>query len=392
MAVKRWLRIGGPVVAALLVAIALLPPRVPQGPSASFGVLFGKGSWTSARPERSQYTTDVLSARRTQRVQLVRARIADSIVAAAGGPRAVRSGGGRVALVYERPLTADSARAWLDAVERELALYPEERGHGMPLVVALLSDPARDKPKATPGLLWGVREFHDQAASAGACVVTVDLISRQSWLRPVVAHDAAGNPVTHVLGACALYARFGQPGPEVGRWMEGGYGFTWGELMTVQLQEARRRILRADMLSMSEGYPASYYAASRWLEVACLEGETAPCVREAGLGRESNGADLSFSYTRAITRNRLLVYVLATGTAEQFGAFWRSPGSPAEALHASYGKPAGTLVLAALRHWYTPVPGPSPWGGARNALDGLVWVGLGLAAAMAVGRHLKTAA
>lgn len=386
MALKRWVRIAGPVVAALAVAIAILPPRVPSAGAVWVGLFFWGN--TGYRPaERSEFASDVLRARRIQEWRLRRALLADSILKAARGPRALRSKDGRVTVVYEKPLTADSARFWLDAASRELALYPEAGAPGMPLVVALLSDTARDLLRNRVNSPWGIQELVEQAATAGACVVTVGLTRRGEWSGQVVGRDAEGHPVSRILGACALYAQFGLPGPGTSRWVASSVR-DWARVdpVTPQLVEAKHRVLKFD-LQRVEGYSAPWYGVVRWLEVGCLEGSDVLCLRTAGLDPESYGQGPSLVYDHALAGGRLLAYLVATGNEEQFAAFWHSGQRPAEALSSAYGRPAGAVVRATLEHWYAPPARPAPWGAARNLVTGLVWLALALAVAFAASRR-----
>jgi hypothetical protein len=389
MALKRWRWVWAPVLAALLVAIAVLPPRVPTGEGTLFGVLsVGSadahyGNWT----RRGQHADDIQAARLTQRARLGRTTLADSIMAMANGPRALRSVDGLVTLVYEAPLTADSARAWLGAASRELALYPKGPTPGTRLVVALLSSPTREGPGNQGVRYEGVQALLEQAASTGACVVTVNLLPRRNWGRPV-GRDLDGRPVSRVLGACALYARFGPPGARVARWAAQGLSGYWWTPLTVQLQEAQRRVRRYAIPREMEWVRTPWYGAVRWVEVGCLRGEAASCLRAAGLTRD---VDTPYPYyynpRAALQRAQFLAYLLATGTPGQFAAFWHSPQPAAEAVGSSFGQPAGKLAMAAYAHWYSAPEEDERWGNAGGLAAGLVWVVLALALSVVAGRR-----
>lgn len=386
MALKRWRWLVGPVVAAALVAIVILPPGVPTRPVS----LFGLGSWAVWYPDyfgadtgRSQFRADVQAARSEQRTRLLHATLADSIVAVARGPRAFHSRDGLVSVVYEAPLTPDSARFWLEAVTHELDLYPRGPTAGMPLVVALLSSPVRADPANRATFEWGVWELLDQTASTGTCVVTVNLLTR-SWGRLAVGRDLDRRPVSHLLGACALYARFGAPGGGVARWMETAWRryYYWGDPLTTQLQEARRRVLPNRTLGDLDWL---WYSDVRWLVGGCLSGAESLCVRAAGLDPEPGSP---FLY-RLLPRSQIVAYLLATGTAQQFAAFWHSSERPAAAMAAAFGEPAARLSASAIRHWYTLPASARPWGNARDELAGLAWLVLALLVAVAAGRRWK---
>ena len=388
MALKRWGWVGWPVLAALLVVLVALPPQVPTKAHPLLGVMWGDGGFAyQAGNGHSQFVNDVTYARQGQRVRLGRATLSDSITMMARGPRALTSGDGSITLLFETPLTADSARVWLDAATRELALYPKGTTTGTRLVVALLSDPRRLRPGN--GFEYsGVRTLPDQAARTGTCVVTVNLLPRLSWGRSALGHDLDGKPVSRVLGACALYARFGAPGSRVSRWAATELGYYWWDPLTPELQEARRSVRRYE-IRHDVDWTNAWYGEVRWLDVGCLRGAAALCLRSAGLRWEP---DSPFRYFRnsAFPRNRLIAYLLATGTPEQFAAFWHSSQPVADALASAYGEPAGRLAMAAFQHWYSAPPPDSSWGGERNALTGLVWIGLALALAVAAGRRWTT--
>jgi hypothetical protein len=388
MALTRWRWVWGPVLAALLVALAVLPPRVPTGAGTLFGVVsYGSDLYRYGyETGHSVFVTDVQNARSIQRWHWRRAVLADSILTAARGPRALRSEDGLVTLVYEAPLTTDSARRWLGAASRELALYPGGPIPGLRLVVALLSAPARERQgNREASYEWGIQELLDQAASTGACVVTVNLLPRHSWGRRVVGHDLSGRPVSRVLGACALYARFGMPGARVSRWAAAEFGDSWWNPLTVQLLDARRRVRRYE-IATDRGWSSSpFFGEVQWVEVGCLRGAASLCLRAAGLGLRPESM---YRYGGGSTpHGQLLAYLLATGTPGQFAAFWRSPRPVPEALTGAYAQPAEQLTLSAFEHWYTaPAPG-GRWGTARNVGVALVWVVLALALAVVAGRR-----
>ncbi len=386
MALRHWLRIGGPAVAAALVAIALLPPRVPTRATGTFGAFFGPGYVAAPVPGRSQFVSDVRFAQRRQREQVRNALVADSIVRVARGPRALRSKDGLITVVYERPLGADSARSWLDAATRELALYPDGAGPHVPVVVALISDTVRERPGEGAAYLPGVREFVDLAATLGTCVVTVNLMPRFRWGAGLVAHDAAGRPVSRALGTCALLARFGLPGSGTAGLVASRPVSSWSDPLTLQLQEARRRVLKLPIVRTPGDDAWPFERTLRWAGVGCLRGDADLCLRSAYLG--GLGPDDFYSY-RLLGPTGLMAVLLASGTPAQFERFWRSSQPPVTALAAAYGKPAGELVMAMMRHWYTAPPGPAPLGGGRNLLAGLVWLVLALAVSLAAGRRWR---
>jgi len=388
MALKRWRWIGGPVLAALLVAIALLPPRVPTGTNLLFGLIRSNPYWYQTGNERTQFGIDLQSAQWTQKAQLRRAVLAASILAATRGPRALKSEDGLITLVYEAPLTVDSARTWLNAAARELALYPTGPAKGQRLAVALLSSPKRVRP-GEASYEWGIRQLTEQETSTGACIVTVNLLPGQSAGRSAIGHDLAGKAVSRVLGACALYARFGVPGAGVSQWALAGLSNSWWDPLTAQLQEARRRVRRNELPRSVDWGNSGWYGEVQWVEIGCLRGAAGLCLRTAGLGRGTESRFFYFNYYPYSSgpRSKLIAYLLATRSPAQFAAFWRAPQPAAEALASAYGEPADKLAMSAFEHWYAaPAPG-GLWGNARDQLAGFVWAALALGLAVVAGRR-----
>jgi len=393
MALKRRAWIWIPLVAALGVGIALLPPRTPSGTSPVLGIWPTEELASGRAPAPRLFPGDVDEARRTQQSRVRRAMLVDSILTAARGRHAMRLDGEGITLVYEPGLAADSARFWLHAVARELAVYPNAGSGGMPLVVALALDTAGAWQRDASGYNWrGVRQYLDEVPAAGACVVTVRPYTLQ-WLRMTVGHDATGQAVTRFLGMCAVYARFGAPGPGVARWAGEhlNYWYGWDQL-TSELRDARRPLRLWPIEHAYRSGSSPTMGEVRWLELGCLRGATSACARGVGL---TVGAESPFFYYSeypggTLERGRIIAHLLATGTAAQFAAFWRSTKPPAQALASAYGAPAGDLALAAVRHWYAVPPAGGPRADARTTLVGAGWVVLALAVAIAAGQRRST--
>lgn len=382
MALKRWAWLWGPAVAALGLVIGLLPPGIPSGE----GLLaaFGQPAYERVYHGPDAFREAVQRALNTQRRRLHETRLADSLVRAARGASALQSEDGMLTLVYERPLTRDSALVWLRAAVAELALYPEVSTPGLPVVVALLSNPARRRSEAEPYLSFPTLVLRSAAAHSGACVVAVNLVSRwNAWT--LVARDASGRPLGRVLDSCALYSRFGIPGAAVGSWADRGPNWYWGayDQLGARLQEAGRRV-RPDSIPAWVEYSTPWLGAVPWLQIGCLHGATALCSQVAGLEVRRDGLP-SFSYS--FTRGQILAYLLTRGTPAQFATFWRSTLPPARALQAAYGEPAGGLAMSAYRHWAVVSGQVGPRAGARTVLVGIGWAGIALALAIVAGRR-----
>ncbi len=384
MALKRWSWVWGPALAAALVAVLALPPAIPSdtGLLVALGVLPSWDYSSSRDVHREAVEGAVNGLRRRYGERLA----VDSVLAAARGPRAVRSGDGKITVVYERPLTRDSAQRWLAAAVGELDLYPASDGQGVPVVVALLSDPARWK-----GQEYGpeTRLLLSAAESRGACVVTVDLHRHyrydDTWSQ-LVARDASGRPVGRFLDTCALYARFGVPGAAAQWFVPTMAWWYYRSPLSIAVQEARRSVRRADVAHDEQVRPLPWSGEVYWIDVGCLHGSLALCGRWAGFGEQAQSRWF-YSYARYSSRVQVVGSLLATGSPAQFAAFWRSSLPTGEALAAAYGRPPGQLVMAAFAHWYNiPEPG-GPQASAKTVLAGLFWAGLALAAAVLAGKH-----
>ncbi len=380
---RRWW-ILGPSLAAVAVLVIALPPRVPVG-GGPIESLFGTTYYREA--PRDPTGDAVRAAVRAQGWRYRERILADSVVREARGRGALRSADGAVTVVYGRLVTRDSARVWLEAAAGELALYPGAGAGGLPVVLALFSAPARSR-STSERLMFSQAVFtlKTAAASSGACIVFLNLGPRPDWyLRELVAHDAYGRPVGRFLDVCALYGRFGLPGRAISAWANRGPSWYWGgyDRLSRRMQEARRA-LRPDTVTAVWTYSTYWRGAIQWAPIACLRGGTATCARIAGL--EPFSTDIFWWSTR-LTRGQVLTWLLASGTPAQFAAFWRSPLSPARAVEAAYGRPAGQVLMEAFRHWQSaPEPG-GPRAGARAVLAGVAWAGLALALALVAGRR-----
>ncbi len=378
---RRWW-ILGPSLAAVAILAFALPPQVPVG----LGFVESFFGTTYYREAPHDPTGDaVRAAVRAQRSRFRERILADSVAREARGPGALRSADGAVTVVYGRLITRDSARVWLEAAAGELALYPGADSRGLPVVLALFSAPARSG-SGSERLMFSQSVFtlKAAAASAGACIVFVNLTPRADWyLRDLVAHDANGRPLGRFLDVCALYGRFGLPGRAISAWANRGPSWYWGgyDRLSRRMQEARRT-LRPDTVTAVWTYSTYWRGAVQWAPIACLRGGTATCARIAGL--EPFSTDIFWWSTR-LTRGQVLTWLLASGTPAQFAAFWRSRLSPARAIEGAYGQSAGTVLMEAFRHWQSaPEPG-GPRAEARAVLAGVAWAGLALALALVAG-------
>ena len=385
MALKRWRWVWGPLLAAALVVVLTLPPGLPaaQGILSVFGLPYSPWQYPPGMVHRAAVEGALTQQRRRLREEL----LADSILAATRGPRVVRSGDDAVTIVYEDPLTADSARRWLRATLAELDLYPKGKGRGLPVVVALLSSPRRH-PDLRNELRQSSVLWLPRTATAGpACIVTLNLRPQpRSWWSgaSLVVHDPGVGPVGRFLDYCALGGRYGAPGASVARWAGSSPEWYWrASSLATRLWEARRSVRKE---GIERSWPYSFwYGQVSWVVVGCLDGDESLCARSVGLGSARESGEQYYLFERRL----VLAHLLAAGTADQFAAFWRSPLAPPDALQRAYGRPAGRLALEAFSHWYS-VPPAAPRAEPRLMLAGLLWAGAALALALVAGRRWTT--
>ena len=131
----RWLLY--PLCAAAALAVLALPPRaLPEEAGLVSALLgFGGGTWHGSVTDQHRWSIDRL-----------RQRLRDGIGARAHGAadllasrtaRALQSAGGPVSVVRDGDVPEGAARAWLRAVERELAMVPRASTRGAPVILDL---------------------------------------------------------------------------------------------------------------------------------------------------------------------------------------------------------------------------------------------------------------
>lgn len=385
MALKRWRWIWGPALAAAAVAVLILPPALPveKGLLSFFGLAYSPWSYPPGAAHRAAIRMAVEGQRRRLRESV----LADSVLAAARGSRTLRSADGAVTVVYEPPLKSDSALAWLRAAVAELDLYPKWQGRGVPIVVALLSNPRRQSDPRDQYLESSVLWLSRWATRDRACIVTLNLVRRGRPWRPrfsLVVQGPSGTRIGRFLDLCALEGRFGSPGAGVAQLVDWSPNWYWRiDLLTTRLYEARRDVRKEDV---QRAWQYSFwYGQVSWVVVGCLDGSDELCARSAGLSAVGRPPAAEYYFDRRL----VLSHLLANGTADQFAAFWRSPLAPGNALEQAYHRPPGHLAYDAFRHWYS-VPQSAPRAEPRLILAGFFWAGAALALALVAGRRWKT--
>ena len=388
MALKRFLWVAIPVVAAAGLAVAVLPPRpLPDRPSLVAELLgmnwygdwyYGGGArWTILERDAKLAATNL-------RERVEQAGRGDSLIALAKRDRAaLRTPDGLVTVLHDPTLPADTARRFLEAAARELALYPKGDVPGMPVIVALYTDSARHPDLR---LVWPRRNAYVRDGARGsACIVEL--------IRTVRAQRYDPRSGGWLLNQCAVYARFGpsERGARGWAWhaanaLDGGYG--WRHTLTDLLVQARRG--GRPQVASWEWQPSwlpFFLDTLRWYRPgpfgwrwsACLGGGDSSCLVAAGLlgGRTSRWF---YWATNPFSPGSVVTSLLAAGDVERFAAFWRAGTSYGQALEQAYGKPAATVLRDAARRSWTPAPhGPHVTTRVVSAALGWMVVALGLA-------------
>jgi|GEM_PF-5921777 len=385
MALKRVLWAAAPIGVAVALVIALLPPRpLPEKETALTWAL-GYQIWSGYFDRGSQGARDVKAAVRHLKDEVFLARNADSLEALARhGASLVRSADGRITVLYERPLTADSARRVLRDAERELALYPAAEGPGTPVIVAIHSDTARMHDVRLQG--WIRRQYLHRGAGGTVCLSEI--------LRQPRRQNFSGQRTAWPLDRCAVYARFGTRHGGATRPLdlfgEGSNRYWSANPVAERLARARQQgppkpapweWRPAWSPPVRSDEPRGYQIPPVYWEVsACLAGSDASCLRASGLGVRRVSAFYWSWWDQPVAATSLVVALLATGDGRRFERFWQSDLPDAQALEAVYGTPAASVVRGALMRQWVPVPhGPQVTARVLSAALGWMVVALGLA-------------
>ena len=381
MAVKRaWLITGS---AMALTMVLVLPPRpAPDEPVSMLSTVIWFWRGVPGVYYRSNNRWELESARGGLRLRLERVARGDSILAAVRAGHGVRSADGALTVLYERPLSADSASRWLAALEREAALYPSVAHRGGQVVVVLYSPPDRAKLRNSAGEPpWGRRQWYAGAVEAPACIVEASLTSPRGWSPPrLLVRDSMGLQ-SRVLDACALFLRLGAPGPAVRDWVGAVQPAWWGRSagLSDYLADARAGVR-----------PTGLSGELSRTERACLRGATLYCEWLVGVRTPRGGrANWYWSGIAAERRRQLLAALLSYQEPGRFAAFWSSPDSVPQALARAYGRPAGDVVADWARTW-SDVPVAGPGVQSRALYASLGWAVVLLAGALVATLRWRT--
>ena len=246
------------------------------------------------------------------------------------------------------------------------------------------------------------------------CVVVVSSVSfGQGRRRPRSpgADSALVRTLDRSVGVCALYAKYGAPGPAIRRWLTSE---SWRQAAVVT--SVRRRALHAnpDAKLVVDPRPTSRastaFAGQRTFEnwygewrfgvpaIACLGGSDEMCatpmrspnpiapdrrlaVLPAGVIRLARSS-LSIEWD-----DQLMAALEDQLGPERFAAFWTSAKAPEEAILDASGKPVGALIKAHLLSQFPPAES-SPWPTAFEWLVQLTLLG-GVIGAMIAGNRRR---
>jgi hypothetical protein len=351
--------------AAAVVLVMMLPPR-PYPERAHHSVTAElwqylvlpeyAGIWRGFR-SRGGPSLEERTAERLRRT-LADIRLADSLLAAARRS-GLRQPGGRLTVLTDGGVPADSARAWLTLLEREVEVYPSAADSRPADVVVVL---ATGVSRAPLGVVTSSRRFAPRADGRSACFVIVDVSEGRGSLQTWPPDYRGPGARTGVLDACGLYARYGPPG-SVGQTIVPISRRGGGPALPVRVHEG-----------------ASSFRGDLWLRDACLRGTDRACT-VAVLGDDVQRLNPYWAGDHLVN---LSAHLLRTRSGDLFARLWRSD----EALSDAYLPVYGASLAELSREWMSsgaPVlagPAPPP----RVSAATLGWILLasvgGLAAVM----------
>jgi hypothetical protein len=297
-------------------------------------------------------------------------------------------------------------------------------GKKAPVIVAVVLDTERT-PHGLPryqGEIASVDVFLPAGTPATPCValvrLRVEMKNSNARFRQALAEGASSQAMAQsALGQCALYATFGAPGPQIGRWLrttgwQSAQIVDWRTTADPWHEPKFYRGWAFDYRSLFDVFGMS--GGSWWVTrsilsddaVACIAGQRARCGA-ALIDAESSDPDTTWSAHvvdvgasgfggwRARPRSGLgpqggwivsdLIHDMGR---ERFGQFWSSALTPDSAYRAVAGEDLSTWVERwATRIYGTETVGPRLPANARIA--GIVTVILALGVAMGFARERR---
>jgi hypothetical protein len=366
----RWVLV--PMLAAVALAVLVLPPRpIPEG-FTLVGSLLGVGGRPWEPNVSGEHRWAIEQIRDKLRSTLAARQHGAADLQASHSPRALRSVRGPLVVVRDAEVPDTAARAWLRVAETELERFPPVGTPGVPVVLALHVRYPGDRDRAPAHET--VRDLVQyDGGTTRACIVDVVFPPADSRRhgRFEVPWALRGN----VLGRCALYARYGFPGPLVGRWA--GVPTSWSGRWWWYYWPGEGLLAPRTVPPDTVRFLSNRRGGAQVMELGCLRGVDRYCAAMAGLvGDVGRARDLYYWGYRG-AGDAFLGTLLPEHSAAQFVRFWTSDLAPDSALHLAYGVPAGGLARQAFAHYM--VPEASVQIGAPRMLISAGWV-IGLAA------------
>ncbi|MGD0483047.1 MAG: hypothetical protein ABSB58_00175 [Gemmatimonadales bacterium] len=368
----RWLLY--PLFAAVALAVLALPPRaVPEKVGLVSSLLgFGGATWRESVRDRHRWSIDRMRQRLRADVTARTHGAAD--VLASRTARALRLAGESVVMVRDGDVPDAAARAWLRAVERELATVPRAATRGAPVIVALHTRSPNESSYSTSGEPQSGRfQFGD--GGTRACIV--DILFPKKGERGRGRFDVPQGLSGRVLGRCALYARYGFPGLDVQRWA--GLEARWSGMRSWWYGGVGMFVPQRFAPDTLHFRPT--YGGVAWTELGCFRGVDSYCAALFGLGSRAaieRARDIYYyGWEYGPPSDRLVADVILHRGPDRFVKFWTSSLPADSALSAAYGVPAGALAREAFSRRFLPEPPAQP-GGA------MMLVSVGWAIALAV--------
>ena len=372
MTTRHW-GLGATLLAAAIVAVVVLPPRpIPEEYSFAASALgFSYRFWAG---ESEGYTEAVRRARDRYAEAIAARQHGAADVRASRGPLALSSSRERLVVVRDPDVPIGAAREWLRDAEVDLSFYPRGPNVGVPVILGLHTSGVFPGTRSHPHLLAG-RLLYAEGRDT-TCIVDVLLPHNEPqgsakgfWSLRRGGWDGRR------IGTCALYSRYGVPGPGVRAWYGLPAQWQWTDDGQLRWSLARREAGRRQIERYSEwGFqvPPEY--------LMCLDRRVA-CEEIFGLQQGRDGAQWSYRGETAV----LIADLLESRGPDRFARFWRS-GLPVDsALQAAYGVPIGTLGREALLRRLIP---PQPSGAHRGAAaTTVVWLAGLLGFAMLLSRR-----
>ena len=166
-----------------------------------------------------------------------------------------------------------------------------------------------------------------------------------------------------VLGPCAFYSAFGEPGPRVREWLvAGGWGYTTEGSWTSTPESRQYFGGYYEPGDLFRGTPrALSYLGIEAGGPACMVGDLSECERVAQIIKQTRRMKPVGPYTAGLSLGRYRYFPMGLGTfagellsdmvsdigRERFKAFWTSPDSVPKAYATAAGKSWGQAV----REW-----------------------------------------